>query len=546
MNGFKQWLNEATVIDGREFRSPLVALKYIQQTHPNPENLVVTYTAINKVGINPKSQWATPLGIYFYPLDYVIKEKMQVPFAADQPYINVCELTRPHKILHMRNSYRQLGLHLLDNIPKAILDAAKKDMNRNIRLDTQRSNYSMLWLLTMQLSKQPSGNRHDTSLYPNITIWNQYLRRNAGIDGFIDHGTGTIHVSEPTQGVAFSSDALRRIHVIENNRWYRTSKFADNLPSDNYLNLTPSQLKNYISLNDNPEWTATAAKNIMIAAHQVKEGRKKVGKVYRGGKSPFDSYETAAKFIVLNTPTVTVQILQQIDLFLEDQYQFEFTMFLIDKRKDLSKEVLMRLVTFQNDEDEKDADIAILNEIFKKYNSLKGNDIADLFKLAKNKQYANDLIDTIFKKQENRNNPNLIIKLITAMYNSPNKPKGWEKKFFPLIDQIGVLSFKNEIKKIRKEEPPDVIERTKYWKGTISARTKHGWFFYDSDKGAWLNSNTNDFAFKNNAIDFVLSAYKNRSSDTNYFDDQRPKLDKYQYAQQSLPRVRGPKPQRVS
>jgi len=42
-----------------------------------------------KFGINPKSQYDTPIGIYSYPVDYVIKEKGVVPFAGNEPYIQV-------------------------------------------------------------------------------------------------------------------------------------------------------------------------------------------------------------------------------------------------------------------------------------------------------------------------------------------------------------------------------------------------------------------------------------------------------------------------
>ena len=84
---FKEWLLliEKTMLKDQEFRDPLLALKYIQKTHPNPENLAVTFTEIDKVGINPQTKHKTPLGIYLYPLNYVIERKMNVPFVKDQP-----------------------------------------------------------------------------------------------------------------------------------------------------------------------------------------------------------------------------------------------------------------------------------------------------------------------------------------------------------------------------------------------------------------------------------------------------------------------------
>jgi hypothetical protein len=197
----------------------LTALKHIQETHPNPENLVVTFTAIDKVGINPKSEYDTPLGIYFYPIDFVIEKKMNVPFAGEQPYLNVCEFTRPEKILHMTSDVNnQKGLDLLNVFAKEEVDLAIERLENNYEL---RSNYSKLWLVTREIAKKRAiftsdsldvyyGGEEKTN---EAVLWNANLRK-CGIDGFVDHNTKTIHENEPTQGVVFTGTALRRILVI--------------------------------------------------------------------------------------------------------------------------------------------------------------------------------------------------------------------------------------------------------------------------------------------------------------------------------------------
>jgi hypothetical protein len=221
MMNFKQWLilSETITVKDQEFREPLTALKHIQETHPNPENLVVTFTAIDKVGINPKSGYDTPLGIYFYPIDYVIEKRMNVPFAKEQPYLNVCEFTRPEKILHMTSDVNnQKGLDLLNVFAKEEVDLAIERLENNYEL---RSNYSKLWLVTREIAKKRAiftsdsldvyyGGEEKTN---EAVLWNANLRK-CGIDGFVDHNTKTIHENEPTQGVVFTGTALRRILVI--------------------------------------------------------------------------------------------------------------------------------------------------------------------------------------------------------------------------------------------------------------------------------------------------------------------------------------------
>ena len=205
---FKEWLilTEKIMIKDQEFRNPLIALQHIQKTHPNPENLAVTFTRIDKVGLNPRNKWKTPLGIYLYPIDYVIGKQMDVPFAGEEPHINVCEFTRPEKILHMTSDINQDGMKLLNVFPKEQVDQASESVG-NYDL---RSNYSKLWLVTRKLAREKP------------TQWNINLRK-CGIDGFIDHGTGTIHINEPTQCVVFAADNLKLLHSIDNPRYYKTT-----------------------------------------------------------------------------------------------------------------------------------------------------------------------------------------------------------------------------------------------------------------------------------------------------------------------------------
>ena len=202
---FKSWfiLSETITVKDEEFRDPLNALKRIQKTHPNPENLVVTFTAIDKVGINPKSRYSTPFGVYFYPLDYVIEKKINVPFAGDQPYINVCEFTRPDKILHMTDDVNnQKGIvELFYAFPEIGSQKIEMSLYRVSDKYFFRSNYSKLWLVTREMAENKP------------VLWNANLRK-CGIDGFVDHGTGTIHINEPTQGVVFTANSLKRILVI--------------------------------------------------------------------------------------------------------------------------------------------------------------------------------------------------------------------------------------------------------------------------------------------------------------------------------------------
>ena len=51
-------------------------LEYLKKTYKPDENLFVTFVSEDKAGINPKSPYDTPLGVYAYPLKFAMEEKI--------------------------------------------------------------------------------------------------------------------------------------------------------------------------------------------------------------------------------------------------------------------------------------------------------------------------------------------------------------------------------------------------------------------------------------------------------------------------------------
>ena len=63
----------------------------------------------HKIGINPKTEYNTPIGIYAYPVDYVLDKGRKVPFAGDEPYIQVLQYVKRDRILDLK-SYTRANL----------------------------------------------------------------------------------------------------------------------------------------------------------------------------------------------------------------------------------------------------------------------------------------------------------------------------------------------------------------------------------------------------------------------------------------------------
>jgi hypothetical protein len=192
-------------------------------------NLFVSLTSIPKLGINPRSHYNTPLGIYAYPAEYVFQKvgrKLplnKLPFAGDEPWVNIFRVSEDSNVIDldevtqdMYNEYCQRFVEILSKRYESPLETTnkvvvrfKEEAKTGARVTSPGGK---LWYVSMEVSKELN------SLYrgkTNSVTWNK-LFRDVGIDGFIDMGKGIIHPSEPTQAVFFSMKPIRVLDRVQN------------------------------------------------------------------------------------------------------------------------------------------------------------------------------------------------------------------------------------------------------------------------------------------------------------------------------------------
>jgi hypothetical protein len=195
-------------------------------SRPDHTNLYVSFTDIDKIGVNPQSSFLTPNGIYTYPYDYIydrLAETKQIeqsaPFAADSPYIWVItpswsggevvevkdytseNLKRDVKLLKSAN----LGLSIDDKEIDYLLAEFSKD---------SRTPFDVIWNTTRELSKHGASARTNT--------WNGILRKiNIGVVSD-KAGTGLLHNNEPHQAVFLSTNTFRVISKITNFKYIKS------------------------------------------------------------------------------------------------------------------------------------------------------------------------------------------------------------------------------------------------------------------------------------------------------------------------------------
>ena len=188
-------------------------------------NLFVSLTAIPKLGINPRSHYNTPLGIYAYPAEYVFQKvgrKLpldKLPFAGDEPWVNIFRVSEDSNVIDldevtedMYNEYCQRFYEILNKrfsivVTNKVFARFKEEAKTEARVKTPGGR---LWYVSMQTSKAITDPGKSNSI-----TWNK-LFRDVGIDGFIDMGKGIIHPSEPTQAVFFSMKPIQVLDRVEN------------------------------------------------------------------------------------------------------------------------------------------------------------------------------------------------------------------------------------------------------------------------------------------------------------------------------------------
>lgn len=92
-------------------QNPKISAYEALSKYKDDENIYISFTNVDKVGINPKSKFNTPLAIYTYPLkemwknfDHVGKQ-IQVPFAGNNPYIWVLKQSKGKFIKDLYTDY---------------------------------------------------------------------------------------------------------------------------------------------------------------------------------------------------------------------------------------------------------------------------------------------------------------------------------------------------------------------------------------------------------------------------------------------------------
>ena len=210
-----------------------------------------TMTSVAKVGLNPRSEYDTPAGIYFYPLTSEnLSDLMDdtLPFAGDLEYVSLVKLKDTFKWLNVQSRDMKYRSHLSASYWKMIAksideivssspkwrERAEMLLDRRGKEDfSDESNEDLLHSISKTKGRHwgmgDGGRIFDYTYFasrfakkPAVT-WSKILS-DLGFHGIYDDGNGVIHENEPSQLVSFRREYVEVIGTYRTQDLRKSSK----------------------------------------------------------------------------------------------------------------------------------------------------------------------------------------------------------------------------------------------------------------------------------------------------------------------------------
>jgi hypothetical protein len=201
------------IIDLLEYRrnnTPKYAAIDIIRKYKDLDNVYISFTTIDKLGINPQTPYNTPIGIYSYPLktswEYYGMDRYGVtalPFAADGTYIWIFEANVPD-IGKMKKTEFDIAMKKIKALGMKPSDINDAILAANSIWGWDACYGAKLWNVTSMFAN--GNNKKWTKTFLDL-----------GYNGFVDGKvTDIIHENEPVQAVFFTIKAIKILEKIHN------------------------------------------------------------------------------------------------------------------------------------------------------------------------------------------------------------------------------------------------------------------------------------------------------------------------------------------
>lgn len=253
------------------------SLEWIKQNIPSDQygQYGVTMTMIDKIGVNPRSTYATPIGVYFYPLDFYVGETSAgrtMPFPDNPQYIKIFRIEADQQsyldldqlsnadfrefVRSIKSRFEEFAASFPET--RGYLSQGRRETDELIddlvddsvgaaRVKTPAGRlWYVLWQLSSNILNVPGErlSRRNALIQAqrSSVLWN-WMFRQLGITAVHDT-QGIIHENEPTQGVVFDPKTIQivRTFPVEDHRLMLSAQ------QQNISDKLESSIKRYTNL----------------------------------------------------------------------------------------------------------------------------------------------------------------------------------------------------------------------------------------------------------------------------------------------------------
>ena len=227
------------------------------------DDIFISFTSEEKVGVNPQTKYSTPSGVYSYPLkkmwddDWLKTGFIRVPFAGDQENVQILKLKKSDKNIYdiskdyskkqfakdtekLKKIIKDEKLKLPSEYDSGDFDIDFLEFLKDTEKGSNNNSYGgVMFYLIYQLGKGNSSKIHAFQ----TKIWRQL-----GYNFIGDiSGAGIIHTNERIQALFLDKSSYEHIDSLKN-KDYQKLKFVNKLPED--LQQTAGKMINWLKFND--------------------------------------------------------------------------------------------------------------------------------------------------------------------------------------------------------------------------------------------------------------------------------------------------------
>lgn len=224
------------------------------EKYKDRDDVYISFTDLPKAGLNPASNYDTPIGVYCYPLKYYYEKALKyykdetdelrymnitkvIPYAGDRSFLYVLESKKPlpdvsdYSETDWKRDYNKLQEIVGDRRAKKIFDMAVREFKFDF--SSTLPFISNLWSVLGFISNYRNFFEYDRPVpdheIPDFiksrkeTVRKSVFLKRLGYYGFSDkNGLSVIHPNEPVQAFFLSSNDFNVIDKMELSK-YRTS-----------------------------------------------------------------------------------------------------------------------------------------------------------------------------------------------------------------------------------------------------------------------------------------------------------------------------------